>query len=103
MVSEVKDFQKDVLESKKPVIVDFWAEWCGPCKMLGPIFERAADALKGKVTFLKVNVDENQQLAAENGVRGIPCMVIYKDGEEVDRIVGVVPEEQLKERIESAV
>ena len=99
MVSEVKDFQKEVLKSKKPVVVDYWAEWCGPCKMLTPIFEKVAESMKAKIKFLKVDVDKNQQLATEHGIRGIPCMIIFKDGEEKDRIVGVVSEAQLKEKL----
>lgn len=86
--------------SKGKVIVDFWAEWCGPCKMLGPIFEELSKEMKG-ITFAKVNVDEDGDLAGEAGVRGIPTLILYKDGEEAGRIVGMLPKEALKQKIES--
>ncbi len=84
--------------TKGNVIVDYWAEWCGPCKMLGPIFEQLSTEVED-VTFAKVNVDEEPDLAGQAGVRGIPTMVLYKDGEEVDRIVGLMPKEELKNKI----
>ena len=82
-------------------IVDFWAPWCGPCKMLGPIFEELSTEVKN-VKFAKVNVDDNQEIAMTAQVRGIPTMVLYKDGEELTRIVGFLPKDQLKSKIEEA-
>lgn len=84
------------------VIIDFWAEWCGPCKRLAPIFDKLSKEYKGKVVFYKVNVDENGELAQGLGVMGIPCLIVFKDGAEVDRIVGAMPSEQLRARIDAA-
>ncbi len=84
------------------VIVDFWAEWCGPCKRLAPIFDELGKEYKGKVAFYKVNVDENGELAQGLGVMGIPCLIVFKDGAEVDRIVGAMSKEQLRTKIDAA-
>lgn len=93
------DFETEVIKSDIPVLVDFWAPWCGPCKMISPILEKIEPDFEGKLKFTKVNVDDNQELAGSNGVRGIPCMIIFKGGTEVDRIVGALPEPQLVEKI----
>jgi thioredoxin 1 len=85
-------FQSEVLSSDKPVLVDFWAEWCGPCKMLAPIVEKVAAAHEGQVKFVKLDTDSNQSLAGEYQVQGIPCLILFKGGKAVDRIVGFVPE-----------
>jgi thioredoxin 1 len=103
MVSEVEDFEKDVKNNDKPVVVDFWAEWCGPCKQLGPIFESVSEKLQDKLAFFKCNVDNNQEVAVNNGVQSIPTMIVFREGEEVDRIIGSMPEDVLKEKLESFV
>ena len=85
-------FQADVLASEQPVLVDFWAPWCGPCKMLAPVIEEVAGSLAGKASFVKLNTDENPNIAGQYQVSGIPCLILFKDGQPVDRIVGYVPE-----------
>ena len=94
------NFEKEVKASKTPVIVDFWASWCGPCMNLAPVFEELSKDYTGKIKFAKANVEENQDLAGEFGVRGIPCLIVFNKGEEVDRIVGSMPKEALKEKID---
>lgn len=85
-------WQRDVLANDQPVLVDFWAPWCGPCKMLGPVVEKVAKAHAGRIKFLKLNTDENPGLAGEYHVSGIPCLILFKGGHVVDRIVGFVQE-----------
>ena len=85
-------FPSDVLGSDKPVLVDFWAPWCGPCKMLAPVVEKVAGALGDRMTFVKMNTDENPSIAGEYQVSGIPCLILFKGGKAVDRIVGFVNE-----------
>ncbi|MFC2134056.1 thioredoxin [Bacteroidota bacterium] len=98
MLNLTKDnFEKEIKKGK--IIVDFWAEWCGPCKMLGPVFEGLSEEMKG-IKFAKVNVDENEDVSGKYGIRGIPCMICFKDGKEVDRIVGALPKDALKAKIE---
>jgi len=103
MVKEIAadKFEEDVLKSKKPVLVDFWAPWCGPCKMLAPEFEKASKEVKD-VEFVKVNVDENQEAAQQFGVMGIPTMILVKDGEEVDRRSGAIQADEIQEFVEDA-
>jgi len=93
-------FEDDVLNADQPVLVDFWAEWCGPCRMVGPVVDELAGEYEGKAKIGKVNVDENQ-IATEYGIRSIPSLLIFKDGEVVDQIVGAVPKAQLKKQLDA--
>ena len=90
-----EDFKRIIAEGKGGAVVDFWATWCGPCKMLGPTIEELADELEGKVVVGKVDVDENRDLAGEFGVMSIPTVIFFKDGKEVTRLVGVQSKEKL--------
>ena len=94
-----KNFEEEVLKSSTPVLVDFWAEWCGPCRMVGPIVDQLAEDLKGKLKVTKVNVDENQQLAGQFSVMSIPTLIIFKGGAVVEQIVGALPQDQLLKKI----
>lgn len=96
-------FQSDVLESDKPVLVDFWAEWCGPCKMIAPALEEISDELGDKVTIAKMDIMENTGVPAEMGVQSIPLMVLFKDGKAIAQKVGAAPKSQLKEWIEGEI
>ncbi len=88
-------FESEVINSKVPVLVDFWAEWCGPCKALGPKLEEIAGEMAGKIVIAKVNIDENPEAPARFGVRSIPTMVLFKDGKDVDQIVGNHPKDKI--------
>lgn len=103
MASEFTDatFQAEVLESDKPVLVDFWAPWCGPCKMLGPVIEKLAGELADTVTIGKLNVDDNPGVAQQFGVMSIPTLILFKDGKEVAKTMGFQPEPALKQFIET--
>ena len=94
-----KEFEKEVIKSKQPVIVDFYATWCGPCKMLGPILEDVADEEKD-VKIFKVDIDENMNLAQQFGIMSVPTLMLFKDGEEYGREIGLKSKEQLKEIID---
>lgn len=95
-----ENFKQEILEAQTPAVVDFWAEWCGPCKMMGPILDEAADALSGKAKVAKVNVDQAQDLALEYNVMSIPTLVFFKQGKVVDQSIGVISKEQLLERVQ---
>ena len=96
-------FDEKVRQSDLPVVVDFWAEWCGPCKQIGPALEELSDSLAGKVRIVKLNVDENPDTAATLGIRGIPTLFLFKDGQPVSNKVGVAPKSQLQSWIEEAI
>ena len=96
------NFQAEVLDSAEPVVVDFWAEWCGPCKMIGPSLEEISNELAGKVKVVKLNIDENPELAAQFGVRSIPTLAMFKGGEVADIKVGAAPKTALSAWISSA-
>ena len=98
-----ENFNKEVKQSDIPVIIDFYADWCGPCKMMGPVFEKLSGSYTGKMKFAKVDTEAHQELAQEFGITGIPCLVVTKKGEEVGRIVGFRPEPALKAEIDKYV
>ncbi len=102
-IFEVSDdtFQAEVIESETPVLVDFWADWCAPCKMIAPVVEQIAEEKEGDLRVAKLDVDENQRIAASMGVMSIPTLILFKDGEPVARLVGFASKEQLLAQIES--
>ena len=103
MALEITDatFDETVLKSDKPVVVDFWAAWCGPCRMVGPIIDQISEEYEGKAVVGKVDVDANQQFAAKFGIRNIPTVLVFKDGEIVNRQVGVSPKKVYAEAIDA--
>ncbi len=94
-------WQEDVLDSKIPVVVDFWAPWCGPCHMVAPVLEQLSEEYAGRVAFAKINVDENPDTPSRLGIRGIPTLILYVDGEEADRLVGFAPKPRLESKIDA--
>jgi thioredoxin 1 len=104
-VGKVSDatFEAEVLKSAEPVVVDFWAEWCGPCRMIAPALEEIAGALNGKVKIVKLNVDENPAVAAKYGIMSIPTLMLFKNGELASRQVGAAPKQKLEQWITASV
>jgi thioredoxin 1 len=104
-VLEVTDatFEQEVLQSEQPVLVDFWAVWCGPCKAIGPIVENIAASYGDKLKVAKVNVDQNSATPSRFGIRGIPALLFFKGGKVIDQIVGFVPQETIEEKVKSLV
>ena len=104
-VSKVSDstFASEVLKATSPVVVDFWAEWCGPCRSIAPALEEIAGSLGDKVKIVKLNVDENPQTAAKYGIQSIPTLMIFKDGQEASRQIGAAPRQKLEQWITTAV
>jgi len=96
------DFQAEVIDSEIPVVVDFWAPWCGPCKMIAPVMEELVDEYDGKVKFVKVNTDDAREIAIKYGIMSIPNIKIFKGGEVIDSMAGAVPKPYLKEFIDKA-
>ena len=105
MVAPVSDksFQTDVLDAKEPVLVDFWAEWCGPCRAVAPVLEEVAGELNGKLKIVKLNVDENPETAAKYGIQSIPTLMIFKNGELASRQIGASPKAKIVQWINGAV
>ncbi len=95
------NFQDEVLDADQPVLVDFWAEWCGPCRQVAPIVEDLADEYDGKVKVGKLDVDANQQVAMEYGIRSIPALVIFKDGKPADQLIGVAPKTKIAKKLDA--
>lgn len=96
-----KKFEEEVLKAKGIVVVDFWASWCGPCKMLAPILEEISEELDGKIKFTKINVDQNSDLASRNNIMSIPTLVVFKDGKIVDQILGLQEKKSLITKLKS--
>ena len=103
-IGKVSDttFESEVLKSTSPVVVDFWAEWCGPCRMIAPALEEIAGALNGKVKIVKLNVDENPKTAAKYGIQSIPTLMIFKNGQMASRQIGALPRQKLEDWIKAA-
>jgi len=105
MVAEISsaNFDSEVVKSNVPVLVDFWAPWCGPCRMVSPVVEAISKDFEGKLKAVKVNTDENTEIAGQFGITGIPTLIFFKGGKEVDRIVGFLPKERLAEKVTAVI
>jgi len=101
-ITSETEFDEKIVKADKPVLVDFWAPWCGPCKMVGPEVEAVAEAYQGKAVVAKVNVDDNPQLAGKYNVMGVPTLIVVKNGQEVNRIVGYRPRKELSAALDGA-
>jgi len=104
MTKQIKDneFESEVINSKLPLLIDFWAEWCGPCRMLSPILDQLSEEMEGKVKIVKMNIDENPETPSKFGVRGIPTMLLFKEGKQIATKVGAQPKNALQEWINSS-